>query len=140
MAPNHWRTRLEALWTRTVDEIILLSQAGGGDAPHGAAGTGPAALAGSSRRLTSRLKQAYQDLNEIADAVDRLDAGHFGVCANCLRPMPHEWLAEAPQIGFCPDCSLDLVCWRPAVPAGVLAMRKPASMMLAAGAESALVG
>ena len=130
MASSQWRTRLEALWTRKIDEIILLSIACGDDTARGAADKETPAFAGSPGRLTSQLQQAYRDLTEIADAVDRLEAGHFGVCARCLRPMPPEWLDDAPQIGFCPDCSLHLVCLRLTVPDGVPAMRTPEPTML----------
>ena len=118
---DHWRGRLERLWTRKLDEIIVLCQACGETTTTDES----AAATPSTGRLTSRLDQAYRDLAEIADAVKRIDAGHFGLCAGCRHPMPPDWLEDEPQIGFCPDCSLKLVCWRPSAGAAVPAMRQP---------------
>jgi hypothetical protein len=47
---------------------------------------------------------AYEAMEEIADAVARIDDGSYGLCQLCERPIPLEFLETSPAARFCGDC------------------------------------
>jgi DnaK suppressor protein len=125
-APDHaaanrvrWRVPLGELWQRKLDEVVALSAACKGTAyVDNDRLSDPAVV--PSLRLHDRATRAFEDLAEIEDAMARIEDGDYGRCAGCGQPMPEEWLAEEPQVRYCPDCALQLVAWnsssaRPAV-------------------------
>jgi RNA polymerase-binding transcription factor DksA len=97
------RAELESRWQRKLDEAVVLSQAcaeiaDGGD-EFADLTSHPYA------RLQSRTQRAYDDLADIDDAIARIDSGTFGICSDCERPMPEDWLAEEPTAQQCPGCA-----------------------------------
>ena len=102
---RRWRFTLETLWERKLDEVVALA---GGCVGLSAAGDDLPADGASllSLRLYGRAARASEDLAAIADAIERVDAGTYGLCAGCSQPMPDEWLGHDPQVLQCPACSL----------------------------------
>jgi RNA polymerase-binding transcription factor DksA len=47
---------------------------------------------------------AYEAMEEIADAVARIDDGSYGRCQSCERQIPLELLETSPAARFCGDC------------------------------------
>jgi RNA polymerase-binding transcription factor DksA len=43
-------------------------------------------------------------MDEIDDALSRIDDGSYGVCQSCERPIPPERLETMPSARFCPAC------------------------------------
>lgn len=116
------RTRLEQIWRVKVDQIVALSMACHEIAPSLSDPVMPAlaALAGSSAgrgdplaHVAGRLLLAHDELAEIEAAMDRIGAGCYGICEQCMVPMPSDWLDETPYIRYCPDCSLERLRWQP---------------------------
>jgi RNA polymerase-binding transcription factor DksA len=108
---TRWRAALDAVWRRKLDEVIALSAACDGTF---AADDDSLAdrVATPSLRLRGRANRAFEELSAVEDAIARIDAGSYGLCAACGQPMSEEWLAEEPQVRHCPDCALLLVAWR----------------------------
>ena len=44
-------------------------------------------------------------LQEINDALTRIDKGSFGTCENCRQPISRERLRALPYARFCIDCA-----------------------------------
>jgi len=44
------------------------------------------------------------ELGAIEDALDRIDAGTFGVCEECEKPIPKERLKAIPHAALCLEC------------------------------------
>lgn len=42
---------------------------------------------------------------QIIEVLRRMDAGSFGVCASCQRPIPYERLSAIPETTVCVRCS-----------------------------------
>ena len=47
----------------------------------------------------------YSTVAEIDQALERLDAGTYGRCVSCSRPIPDERLAAVPWAALCVPCS-----------------------------------
>ncbi|KOX08108.1 MULTISPECIES: TraR/DksA family transcriptional regulator [Micromonospora] len=56
-------------------------------------------------QLTAVLTAARRRLTELDVAVQRLDAGTYGVCERCSRPIPDERLAARPSARTCVACA-----------------------------------
>lgn len=58
------------------------------------------------RRAMNALRMycAREALEEVDSAVARLDAGDYGFCQACERPIPDERLAALPHARFCAAC------------------------------------
>ncbi|OGY97505.1 MAG: hypothetical protein A2855_02550 [Candidatus Liptonbacteria bacterium RIFCSPHIGHO2_01_FULL_57_28] len=57
--------------------------------------------------LANRLAitQALKDeLGEVEDALRRMEAGTYGTCTNCGKPINKETLDAAPESALCADC------------------------------------
>jgi RNA polymerase-binding transcription factor DksA len=106
-----WRSALNALWRRKLDEVIALSAACEGT-PDVDDGRLADRASSPSLRIRDRANRAFEDLAAVEDAMARIDEGSYGRCAACGQPMSEEWLAEEPQIRHCPGCALLLVRWR----------------------------
>jgi hypothetical protein len=119
--PDRCLARLEEMWRQTVDLIVLLSMAyhdatspsddGEGDGL--AVSAVPVAGQDPDAGLLSRVLAAHETLAEIEEAIDRLKAGGYGICERCEQPMPAAWLAESPQVRYCPGCALEQLRWQP---------------------------
>ena len=56
-------------------------------------------------RLTGLLDAARLGLQQIDDAIERLDAGTYGICASCKNPIPVERLEARPFAELCVKCA-----------------------------------
>ncbi|WP_223623878.1 TraR/DksA C4-type zinc finger protein [Microbacterium sp. EST19A] len=56
-------------------------------------------------RLTGLADAAASELGQVDDALVRMDAGTYGVCANCGRPIPSERLEVRPFAVHCVACA-----------------------------------
>jgi RNA polymerase-binding transcription factor DksA len=57
-------------------------------------------------RATSALHMyvAWETVEEFDEALARVEAGVYGTCLSCARPVPFERLETSPQMRFCPTC------------------------------------
>jgi DnaK suppressor protein len=56
-------------------------------------------------QLEAIRRSALDRRAEAKAALDRIDAGSYGVCLNCGRPIPPERLAARPMAALCLDCA-----------------------------------
>ena len=71
-------------------------------------------------RLLALVESAIQHddletLAQAADAIDRLHAGTYGLCASCGERLDEDRLLDNPLIRFCDNCTNDEQ-WRPFSP------------------------
>jgi DnaK suppressor protein len=65
----------------------------------------------------------YTQLRLVDEALDRLDAGDYGVCLECEEPIPAKRLAAVPWARYCVACQdrvgrmldQEMMAWRPRV-------------------------
>ncbi|HEY2553300.1 MAG TPA: TraR/DksA C4-type zinc finger protein [Streptosporangiaceae bacterium] len=104
----HWRSRLEDLWRRQLEEVIELSLAFH-EAASGRAEPGRPDQARERAREVRQIRAgtaaAHRALAEIEAALGRIDAARFGLCEQCGAPVPASLLARVPQARYCPQCS-----------------------------------
>ncbi len=55
-------------------------------------------------RTMSLARNARQTIIQIERALERMDAGTYGLCINCAQPIPVERLEALPQAVDCLDC------------------------------------
>ncbi len=53
----------------------------------------------------AREEQLQQRTEELEDALERLEAGTYGICESCGRPIDIERLEALPQTRLCIDCA-----------------------------------
>ncbi|MBP5802993.1 TraR/DksA C4-type zinc finger protein [Microbacterium maritypicum] len=56
-------------------------------------------------RLTGLAEAAASELHQVDDALTRVEAGTYGVCANCGRPIPAGRLEARPFAEHCVSCA-----------------------------------
>lgn len=56
-------------------------------------------------RLTGLAEAAASELRQVDDAIERLDAGTYGICARCGRPIPAARLEVRPFATHCVACA-----------------------------------
>lgn len=56
-------------------------------------------------RLTGLAEAAASELQQVDVAIERWDAGTYGVCANCGRPIPDARLEVRPFATHCVACA-----------------------------------
>lgn len=56
-------------------------------------------------RLTGLAEAAASELHQVHDALTRVEAGTYGVCANCGRPIPAGRLEARPFAEHCVSCA-----------------------------------
>jgi RNA polymerase-binding transcription factor DksA len=59
-------------------------------------------------RLTGLAEAAASELQQVDDALARMDAGTYGTCANCGRPIPPARLEVRPFAEHCVACAENL--------------------------------
>ena len=64
-----------------------------------------ATIAFERARVGALLEQARAHLSDIDDALSRLDAGRYGTCETCGRPIGAERLAARPVARTCIECA-----------------------------------
>ncbi len=56
-------------------------------------------------RLSGLAEAAQAELRQVDEALMRMDAGTYGICAHCGRPIPPERLAVRPFAEYCVACA-----------------------------------
>ena len=56
-------------------------------------------------RLTGLAEAAASELHQVDDALTRVEAGTYGFCANCGRPIPAGRLEARPFAEYCVSCA-----------------------------------
>jgi DnaK suppressor protein len=57
-----------------------------------------------TERVEAVLTVAKQQLAEVLDALHRIDAGSYGTCADCGKPVPEGRLEAKPEAARCVAC------------------------------------
>ncbi|RBY91135.1 TraR/DksA C4-type zinc finger protein [Blastococcus sp. TF02A-30] len=93
--------QIEAL-TRQFDEIVAASQSSNADDEHDPEG---ATIAFERQQIAALLEQARRRLADVDAAVTAVEAGTYGRCETCGRPIAPERLAARPTARTCIDCA-----------------------------------
>jgi DnaK suppressor protein len=93
--------QIEAL-TGEFDEVVAASRASNADDEHDPEG---ATIAFERQQVVALLAQARARLADVDAALARRDAGGYGVCESCGRPIAAERLAARPATRTCIDCA-----------------------------------
>jgi RNA polymerase-binding protein DksA len=94
-------TRIAGL-TREFDGMVEASRASNADDEHDPEG---ATIAFERQQVVALLDQARRRLADVEAASARLDAGDYGTCESCGRPISSERLAARPAARTCIDCA-----------------------------------
>jgi RNA polymerase-binding protein DksA len=87
---------------RDFDQVVEASASSNADDEHDPEG---ATIAFERQQTAALLEQARRRLAEIDAALARRDAGAYGVCETCGRPIGAERLAARPAARTCIDCA-----------------------------------
>ena len=106
------RARLTALWAEsaaraeaaaaTLAELVHDRQGQNDDDEHDPEGV---TLSSEWSRLSALSDAAALELQQVNDALARVDAGTYGICAGCGRPIPDGRLEIRPFAEFCVACA-----------------------------------
>jgi DnaK suppressor protein len=88
--------------TREFDGLVAASQASNADDEHDPEG---ATIAFERQQVVALLEQARRRLADVDAALARRDAGDYGICEICGRPIAPERLAARPAARTCIDCA-----------------------------------
>ena len=91
-----------AALTREFDEVVAASRASNADDEHDPEG---ATIAFERQQVVALLEQARRRLADVEAAVRAVEAGIYGVCETCGRPIAAERLAARPATRTCIDCA-----------------------------------
>jgi RNA polymerase-binding transcription factor DksA len=95
------RARLTEL-TGTFDELVEASAGSNADDEHDPEG---ATIAFERSQLGAVVRQVREQVDETDAALDRLDAGAYGVCEVCGEQIPVDRLAARPVARRCLTCA-----------------------------------
>ena len=95
------KAQIEAL-SSEFDEVVAASRASNADDEHDPEGT---TIAFERQQVVALLEQARRRLADVEAALARRDAGVYGICENCGRPISAERLAARPAARTCIDCA-----------------------------------
>jgi DnaK suppressor protein len=95
------QAQIEAL-TREFDEVVAASRSSNADDEHDPEG---ATIAFERQQLAALLDQARRRLADVEAAVRNVEAGIYGICETCGRPIAPERLAARPSARTCIDCA-----------------------------------
>ena len=95
------QAQIEAL-TRGFDEVVPASKASNADDEHDPEG---ATIAFERQQVAALLDQARRRLADVEAAIRAVEAGVYGVCESCGRPIAAERLAARPAARTCIDCA-----------------------------------
>ena len=93
--------QIEAL-TREFDEVVAASRSSNADDEHDPEG---ATIAFERQQVVALLEQARQRLADVEAALVRREAGDYGICETCGRPIAAERLVARPAARTCIDCA-----------------------------------
>jgi DnaK suppressor protein len=91
-----------AALTREFDEVVAASKASNADDEHDPEG---ATIAFERQQVAALLDQARRRLADVEAAVRDVEAGIYGICETCGRPIAAERLAARPTARTCIDCA-----------------------------------
>jgi RNA polymerase-binding protein DksA len=91
-----------AALTREFDEVVAASRSSNADDEHDPEG---ATIAFERQQVAALLEQARRRLADVEEAVRAVEAGTYGVCEACGRPIAAERLAARPAARTCIDCA-----------------------------------
>ena len=91
-----------AALTREFDEVVAASRASNADDEHDPEG---ATIAFERQQVVALLEQARRRLADVEAAVRAVEAGTYGICETCGRPIGAERLAARPAARTCIDCA-----------------------------------
>jgi DnaK suppressor protein len=91
-----------AALTREFDEVVAASKASNADDEHDPEG---ATIAFERQQVVALLDQARRRLADVEAAVRDVEAGIYGICETCGRPIGAERLAARPTARTCIDCA-----------------------------------
>lgn len=95
------RERIAAL-SSSFDEVVAASRDSNADDEHDPEG---ATIAYERSQVDALARQAREHLREIDAALARLDAGDYGTCERCGRPISAGRLEARPTARTCIDCA-----------------------------------
>jgi DnaK suppressor protein len=95
------QAQIDAL-TREFDEMVAASRASNADDEHDPEG---ATIAFERQQVVALLEQARSRLSDVQAALARREAGDYGICQTCGRPIAPERLAARPAARTCIDCA-----------------------------------
>ena len=93
--------QIDAL-TREFDEVVAASRSSNADDEHDPEG---ATIAFERQQVAALLAAARQRLADVEAAIARREAGAYGACESCGRPIAAERLAARPAARTCIDCA-----------------------------------
>ena len=93
--------QIEAL-TREFDEVVAASRSSNADDEHDPEG---ATIAFERQQVAALLDQARRRLADVEAAVRAVEAGVYGICESCGRPIAAERLEARPAARTCIDCA-----------------------------------
>jgi DnaK suppressor protein len=93
--------RLAAL-TSDFDEVVAASRDTNADDEHDPEGP---TIAFERSQIDALVRQAHRHLAEVDAAVERVEAGTYGACDTCGRPIGEERLAARPTARVCIVCA-----------------------------------
>jgi DnaK suppressor protein len=93
--------QIEAL-TREFDAVVAASRSSNADDEHDPEG---ATIAFERQQVVALLEQARRRLADVEAAIRSVEAGIYGICETCGRPIAAERLAARPSARTCIDCA-----------------------------------
>jgi RNA polymerase-binding protein DksA len=88
--------------SREFDAMVAASESSNADDEHDPEG---ATIAFERQQVAALLEQARRRVEESDAALARREAGDYGVCESCGRPIGAERLAARPAARTCIDCA-----------------------------------
>ncbi|WP_449407273.1 TraR/DksA family transcriptional regulator [Microbacterium maritypicum] len=85
-----------------LDELVHDREGSNDDDEHDPEGV---TLSSEWSRLSALAEAAASELRQVDDAISRWDAGTYGVCARCGRPIPEARLEVRPFATHCVACA-----------------------------------
>ena len=86
----------------TLDDLTHDREGSNDDDEHDPEGV---TLSSEWSRLTGLAEAAASELRQVDDALARMDAGTYGLCANCGAPIPAGRLEARPFAEYCVACA-----------------------------------
>jgi DnaK suppressor protein len=99
------RTDAQRLIASLSSDIVDLSEAREGDNSDDEHDPEGSTLAFERSQASTLLTESRNRLEEIAEAESRIEAGTFGICTNCGKPIAEARLEARPYAALCVNCA-----------------------------------